>query len=140
MRLGLVLLHPSEKRNIRMAHVGEILKKFYAAVVKGDFATARTYLADDLVFVGLFQTDRGADEYVAARTGLLQITLRLDVKRIIAEGADAAVFFEVQTKDPAEATVLVAEWHQFTNGKISHARSVLDGRPYEAMFTGGKRS
>ena len=123
-----------------MAHGGEILKKFYAAVVKRDFATARTYLADNLVFVGLFQTYRGADEYVAALTGLLQITVRLDVKRIIAEGDDAAVFFELQTKAPAEATVLVAEWHQFTNGKISRARSAFDGRPYEAMFTGGKQS
>jgi ketosteroid isomerase-like protein len=135
MRVGFVHLHPSEERNIHMAHVGEILKKFYAAVVKRDFATARTYLADDLVFVGLFQTYRGADEYVAALTGLLQITVRLDVKRIIAEGDDAAVFFELQTKAPAEATVLVAEWHRFTNGKISHAQSAFDARPYEAMFT-----
>ena len=71
-------------------------------------------------------------------TGLLQITVRLDVKRIIAEGEDAAVFFELQTKAPAEATVLVAEWHQFRNGKISRAQSAFDARPYEAMFTGGK--
>jgi len=49
----------------------------------------------------------------------LQITVRLDVKRIIAEGDDAAVFFELQTKAPAEATVLVAEWHQLTDGKIA---------------------
>jgi ketosteroid isomerase-like protein len=139
MRLGFLLLHPSGERNIRMAHVGEILKKFYAAVVKRDFATAGTYLADNLVFVGLFQTYRGADEYVAALTGLLQITVRLDVKRIIAQGDDAAVFFELQTKAPAEATVLVAEWHQFTIGKISHVQSAFDARPYEAMFTGGKR-
>jgi hypothetical protein len=34
MRVGFVHLHPSEERNIHMAHVGEILKKFYAAVVK----------------------------------------------------------------------------------------------------------
>ena len=48
-----------------MAHVGEILKKFYAAVLKRDFATARTYLADDLVFVGLFQTYRVQPHAVA---------------------------------------------------------------------------
>jgi ketosteroid isomerase-like protein len=140
MRLGFALCNPSEERNNRMAHAGEILKKFYAAVAKRDFATARTYLADDLLFVGLFQTYRGADEYVAALTGLLQITVRLDVKRIIAEGDAAAVFFELQTKAPAEATVLVAEWHQFTDGKISQAQSAFDARPYEAIFTGGKRS
>lgn len=32
---------------------GEVLKKFYDAVAKRDLAAARTYLADDLAFVGL---------------------------------------------------------------------------------------
>jgi hypothetical protein len=115
---------------------GEILKKFYAAVVKRDIVAARGYLADDLVFEGLFETYRSANEYIAALTGLLQVTVRLDVKTIIAEGNQAAVFFELETKAPAEATVLVAEWHQFENGKITHVASAFDGRPYAAMFTG----
>ena len=115
---------------------GETLKKFYDAVVKRDLATARTYLADDLVFVGLFQTYRSADEYLKALTGLLQVTLRLDVRGIIGQGNDAAVFFDLETKAPAEGKVLVAEWHQFKNGKISHVRSAFDGRPYAAMFSG----
>ena len=114
---------------------GELLKSFYAAVIKRDLATARTFLDNDLVFVGLFQTYRSADEYITALTGLLSVTVRLDVKRIIAEGNDAAIFFELQTKAPAEATVLVAEWHQFKNGKISHVESAFDGRPYAAMFS-----
>src|SRR5262249_42207750 len=113
---------------------GEVLQNFYAAVVKRDLATARRYLSDDLVFVGLFETYRSADEYMAALTGLLQITVRLDVKKIVAEGDDAAVFFELETRAPAEATVLVAEWHRVLNGKISHARSAFDARPYEALF------
>jgi hypothetical protein len=54
-----------------------------------------------------------------------------------AEENDAAIFFELETKAPAEGTVLVAEWHQFENGKISHVESAFDGRPYEAMFTSG---
>ena len=66
--------------------------------------------------------------------GLLQITVRLDIKKIIGEGNDAAVFFELETKAPAEATVLVAEWHEVKNGKILHAKSAFDGRPYAAMF------
>jgi hypothetical protein len=47
----------------------------------------------------------------------------------------AAIFFELQ-RAPAEGTVLVAEWHQFKDGKIAHVKSAFDGRPYEAMFTG----
>ena len=119
-----------------MTDSGNILKQFYDAAIKRDFASARTYLADDLKFEGLFETYPSADSYITALTGLLSITVRLDVKKIIAEGNDAAIFFELETKAPAEGTVLVAEWHQFKNGKISHVRSAFDGRPYEAMFTG----
>jgi hypothetical protein len=66
------------------------------------------------------------------------VTVRLYMKKIITEGGDVAVFFELETKAPAEGTVLVAEWHQVRNGRIFHAASAFDGRPYAAMFTGGK--
>jgi ketosteroid isomerase-like protein len=123
-----------------MENAGEVLRNFYAAVVKRDLAAARACLADDMVFEGLFETYGGADEYIKTFAGLLQITVRLDVKRIIGEGNDAAVFFELETKAPAEATVLVAEWHQVRNGKIFHAQSAFDGRPYAAMFAGARTS
>ena len=123
-----------------MPYAGEILKKFYTAVAKKDIAAARSYLNDDLVFLGLFETYRNAEEYIAALAKLLQIVVRLDVKKIIAEENDAAVFFQLETKAPAEATTLVAEWHQVRNGKISRVESAFDGRPFEAMFSGGKRS
>jgi SnoaL-like protein len=119
-----------------MVESGKILKQFYDAAISRNFAAARQWLADDLEFVGLFETYRSADKYMAAFTGLLSITVRLDVKKIIAEGNDAAIFFELETKAPAEATVLVAEWHQIKNGKIYHVQSAFDGRPYEAMFAG----
>jgi SnoaL-like domain len=115
---------------------GDTLKSFYAAVAKKDFAAARRYLHDDVAFAGVFDTFRSADDYVAALTGLLSITVRLDVKKIIADGNAAAIFFDLQTKAPAEATVLVAEWHQIKNGKIARVESAFDGRPYAAMFAG----
>ena len=65
--------------------------------------------------------------------------MRLEVKTIISEGNNAAIFFELETRAPAAATVLVAEWHQVRNGKIVHARSAFDGRPYAAMFSSAQR-
>ena len=123
-----------------MPNAGEILKKFYAAVAKRDIAAARSYLNDDLLFLGLFETYHNAEEYIAALTKLLQVVVRLDVKKIIAEGNDVAIFFELETKAPAAATTLVAEWHQVRNGKIFHVESAFDGRPFASMFTGGKRT
>ncbi len=119
-----------------MLGTGDVVRNFYSAVVRRDLAAARRFLSDDLVFIGLFETYRGSEQYIAALTGLLSITVRLDVKKIIAEGSDAAVFFELETRAPAEATVLVAEWHQVKDEKIVHVESAFDGRPYEAMFTG----
>ncbi len=123
-----------------MPSAGEILNKFYAAVIKKDINAARGYLDKDLLFMGLFETYHNAEEYIAALTKLLQVVVRLDVKKIIAEGNDAAVFFELETKAPAEATTLVAEWHQIRNGKISRVESAFDGRPFASMFAGGRHS
>jgi ketosteroid isomerase-like protein len=122
-----------------MQSAGDILRHFYLAVEKKDIAAARAYLADDLIFFGLFETYRSADAYIAALTGLLSITVRLDVKTIIAEGNNVAVFFELETKAPAAATTLVAEWHQIKEGKIARVASAFDGRPFAAMFESGKK-
>jgi ketosteroid isomerase-like protein len=81
-----------------MATAGDVVKQFYDAAIARDLAKARTCLHDDSVFVGLFETYRNADDYIAASTGLLQVTVRLDVKTIIAEGDEAAVFFELENK------------------------------------------
>ena len=119
-----------------MGNAGDVLRKLYAAVVKRDLTAARGCLADNMVFEGLFETYPSADEYMKTFAGLLQITVRLEVKTIIGQGNDAAVFFELETKAPAEARVPVGEWHQVKDGKIFHARSAFDGRPYAAMFSG----
>jgi len=123
-----------------MPNAGKTLKQFYDAVTARDMAKARTYLRDDFVFVGLFETYRSADDYIAALAGLLQVTVRLKVKTVIAENDQAAIFFELETKAPAEGIVLVAEWHRIESGKIAHVESAFDGRPYAVMFTGADRS
>jgi ketosteroid isomerase-like protein len=116
-----------------------IVESFYAAVLARDLATARTYLADDLVFVGLFETYRDADHYMTTFTGLLQITERIDIKVIVGDASNAAIFFDLVTKAPVPATTLVAEWHEVRDGKIVRAHSAFDGRPFAAMFAGAGR-
>ena len=115
---------------------GTILKQFYDAVQRRDMAKARTYLDDNMTFVGLFETYPNADAYIATFTQLMQIVTRLDVKTIIGEGDNAAIFLDMVTTTPAPATTLVAEWHQTKNGKIVRAHSAFDGRPFAAMFAG----
>jgi len=89
-----------------------------------------------MTFVGLFETYPKADAYIATFTQLMNIVTRLDVKAIIGEGDNAAIFMEMETTAPAAATTLVAEWHETRNGKIAHAQSAFDARPFAAMFAG----
>jgi limonene-1,2-epoxide hydrolase len=120
-----------------MANAGEVVKRFYQAVQARDLGAARAFLGDDLEFIGLFETYHGPAEYLAALTGLLGVTVRLDVKTIIAEEDEAAIFFELETVAPAAAVTLVAEWHEVSDGRIRRVRSAFDGRPFAAMFSGG---
>jgi ketosteroid isomerase-like protein len=55
-----------------MENAGEVLRNFYAAVVKRDLTAVRACPADDMVFEGLFEAYRSADEEVglARRCGL----------------------------------------------------------------------
>lgn len=123
-----------------MQSAGATLQSFYAAVERKDLATAQQYLHPNLVFHGLFETYPNADSYLAALTGLLSITRRLDVRTIIGEGENAAIFFDLETTAPAEARTLVAEWHKVRDGRIVEVHSAFDGRPFEAMFTSPKRA
>ncbi len=118
-----------------MPDAGAILRQFYDAVQCRDMQAARALLADDMVFVGLFETYPNADAYIATFTQLMQIVTRLDVKTIIGEGDEAAIFMDMFTTAPVEATTFVAEWHQVRNGRIVRAQSAFDGRPFAAMFT-----
>jgi len=118
-----------------MEDAGSVLRGYYDAVRQRDMRKARGYLADDMVFEGLFETYPNADAYIATFTQLMSIVTRLDVKSLIGEGSDAAIFMEMQTTEPVPATTLVAEWHQVRDGKIVRAVSAFDGRPFAAMFT-----
>jgi len=120
-----------------MSASGDVVKQFYDAVMRRDLTAARKLLDDGHVFVGLFETYPSPEAYLRALAGLLQITVRIEPRVIVGEGDNAAIFFELETKAPAEANTLVAEWHQVRNGKIFRSRSCFDGRPFAAMFGAG---
>lgn len=121
-----------------MTKSGDVVRSFYDAVIRRDFATARTFLHERLEFVGLFETYPNPAAYLTALTGLMSITRKLDIRTIIGEGDEAAIFFVLETGPPAEATTLVAEWHELRDGKIARVHSAFDGRPFAAMFGAAK--
>jgi hypothetical protein len=51
-----------------MPTAATVLKEFYDAVQRRDMKAARAHLADDMNFVGLFETYPNADAYIATFT------------------------------------------------------------------------
>jgi ketosteroid isomerase-like protein len=111
-----------------------VLATFYDAVQRGDMSAARQMLADDMTFIGLFETYPDADAYITTFTELMKIVTRLEVKSIIGNGDGAAIFYDMHTTEPARGVTLVAEWHEMREGKIVRARSAFDGRIFAPMF------
>jgi ketosteroid isomerase-like protein len=117
-----------------MTDARTVVADFYNAVQQRDMSAARRLLADDMTFIGLFETYPNADTYIATFTDLMQIVTRLDIETIIGDSTDAAIFYRMHTIEPAPGVTLVAEWHETQGGKIVKARSAFDGRPFAAMF------
>jgi ketosteroid isomerase-like protein len=107
----------------------EIVIEFEAAWQRGDYATVRRWLADDVVFTGPFETLRTADAYVASLARAGERLERMEVRRIFADGDDVAVFCDLVMKAPLP-TSFVARWYTVEGGKIRAARVVFDARPF----------
>ncbi len=117
-----------------METAGVIVKGFYEAVVSRDMGKARSYLADDMVYQGIFKDFPNAEAYMATFESFMKFTTRLDVKVIVSEGENAAISYEMETTKPAPPATFVGEWHETRNGKIVRARAACDGRPFAALF------
>ena len=85
-------------------------------------------------FRGLFRTYHGSAEYLADFRQLLSITRRLEIKSVVAQGADAVILYELETVAPVAATTLMTEWHHISGGKIANVQSIFDGRPFADRF------
>jgi hypothetical protein len=116
-------------------HASEIVRSYQTALGKGDFATARTLMQDEMTFQGPFDTFTTADEYLGALKRLAAIIERIDLKKVFVEGNDVCVLYDMVTNTPA-GTAFIAEWYQVTGGKIAALRAVFDARPFAPLFGG----
>ena len=117
-----------------MQTAASVLQDFYGAISRRDLSAARSYLADDMIYHGIFRTFHGADAYLAMFQSFLSFTERLDIKVVLSNGDDAAIFYEMKTTKPAPAVTFVGEWHQIRDGRIVAARAACDGRPFVSLF------
>jgi len=121
------------KEDLNMTSTSEIVESYQAALGKGDFATARTLMQDNMTFQGPLDTFNKADDYLEALKKLASIIQRIDLKKVFVDGDDVCVLYDMVTNTPA-GTALIAEWYQVKDGKIAALRAVFDARPFAALF------
>lgn len=110
-----------------------IVRTTLAALVKGDLASARPFLADDIVYhLHAYQkTVRGADDFVSFLTqyyGRAQ-DFRSDIHRLIADGDFVAIQGrETYVMNGATCGFDYASWVRLENGRIAEWSDYFDSR------------
>ena len=115
------------------ANASEIVESYRTALGKGDFASARNLMQDNMVFEGPLDTFNKADDYLAANKRLASIIQRIDLKKVFVDGNDVCVLCDLVTNTPI-GTAFVCEWYRVEGEKIADIRVVFDARPFAAMF------
>lgn len=106
---------------------------FKAALAKGDVGAARKLMHDDMTFKGPLDAFDKPEPYLDALKKLASIVERVDAKKLLADGDDVVMFYDMVTRTPA-GTAFIAEWLTFRDGRIASIRTVFDARPFAAMF------
>src|SRR5436305_14687495 len=84
-----------------MTKAKDIVMAYQKALGRGDMAGARTYLHDDLSFVGPFESFHRPEPYPRALAKLQHIGERVERRRPFVDGAEACVPYGTVTHTPA---------------------------------------
>lgn len=101
----------------------EIVKGFLEAFNQEDFISARTFLSNDLKFVGVMGMKDGADTYIME---MEKMRLKYELKKIFYDQDGVAAFYDI-TMDGKK--IFSAGWYEIENGKIKSIKVVFDPRP-----------
>ena len=93
------------------------------AVNNGDYKEARTFVADNMVFVGVMGSSDGGDAYVDY---LEQKKIRYQVHKVFANGDDVCLLYDLLM---GGRSVYGCGWYHVKDGKINMLRVVFDPRP-----------
>lgn len=116
-----------------MTNAKEIVQGYQAKLAEGDWAGARKFMADDLDFVGPFESFHQPEPFLESLKRVHDSVERVDPKHFFVDGDDVCFLYEMVTSTPA-ATTFICEWYRVGGGKIRSIRVVFDPRPFAAMF------
>ena len=112
--------NPSQRENSLAA---DTVLSCVEAVNKGDYKEARTYVSDQMVFLGVLGSSDGGDAYV----DYLELKkIRYQVHKVFAEGDDVCLLYDLLMGGKA---IYGCGWYHVKDGKINMLRVVFDPRP-----------
>jgi hypothetical protein len=92
-----------------------------------DFTGARSYLADDLHFVGVFGPPiEGADAYIDA---MRRLDAKQTVSKCLAEHDEVACFYELALPTRPDVSLFGCGWFKIERHRIKSVRVILDPTP-----------
>jgi hypothetical protein len=113
----------TEERITHSEAARNIVTNLLEAINREDFTAARTFLQDDMRYIGVFGSRDGADASLAE---VQQRSLKFGIREVIAEGNEVAVFYDLSTSG---VTLFAAGRFQIRDGKVILIHVVFDPRP-----------
>lgn len=101
----------------------DVVNTFLKAMNEEDYRTARSYTTDDFIFIGVMGTRNGADAYFK---DMEHMRFKYDIKKMVAEGDDVCVLYDIQMGDK---TIFTTGWYTVKDGQITNLIVLFDPRP-----------
>jgi ketosteroid isomerase-like protein len=117
----------------------DIATKFLQGWSTGDFATTESLCADDVTFVGPLGETKGAEDYIRGVRGLAEIVEAATPQKVLADGNDVCIMYDLVTTTPA-GTLPTVGWYHVEDGKVSSVRAYFDPRPLTESGAGATPS
>lgn len=115
-----------------MATSLDIVRNYYAAFDRHDFATARSLMHDRFRFSGPMM-EASSPEDLFAQMQAFDCAFQNHIVHIIDGGNTVGVLFDCAFSQPFTATLRMSEWFTIEDGKIASATLLYDTRQMPAM-------
>ena len=101
----------------------ETVTAFLAALNHHQYDKARSYVNDNMTFMGVLGARNGADAYF---DDMERMRFEYEIHKVFAEEDEACVLYDVTMSGKK---VFCCGWYRLQDGKISSLRVVFDPRP-----------
>jgi ketosteroid isomerase-like protein len=113
----------------------QLAESFLRAWTSGDMSAARGLCTDNMHFKGPIEEWHNPDDHLAALAPVADIVTRVDLHKVMAEGEDVVLVYDLVTDSPL-GSARIAEWKTLRDGKIADIRAYFDSYPWRTAGFG----